>query len=171
MAYLTGGYRLNDTHDDPGWTARELVGVLRLMPIQVTRTTTPEDRTDAELVVTELQMRVVDDESQASMSVIFSDDQIVHIKIDDNNFGVTPIEMSRILYELGDYINAQLFVRKSPLRVVAAEYWWVEQATLPVRHRSRQIISTSVWERLLSDPSFQTQSSISRVMPPSPSGS
>ncbi|WJJ54970.1 hypothetical protein [Xanthomonas phage RTH11] len=160
---ITGGFRLNDTAEDTGPSAADIVSGLRLMPIRVVRAAVPEDNVEGDQTEVELQMHVADAEANATMSLLFSDGQVVYIRLDENTFNVTPAETSRILYELSDYINAQLFTLQSQLRVSAAEFWWKEESVLEMEHRSRQQIPPSVWESTLQDPAFQAQSGITRV--------
>lgn len=161
LAVITGGYRLNDIADDTGPSAADIVSGLRLMPIRVLRTPAPESTADAQSETLQLQMNVVATEAEATLSLQFTDGQIVYIKVDDSEI-VTPPEFGRILAELGDYVNAQLFLAQCPLRVSAAEFWWKDITIDDLEHRSRQQISPSVWESLLFNPTFQAQSSIQR---------
>lgn len=161
LAIITGGYRLNDTADDTGPSAADIVSGLRLLPIRVLRTVDPAITVDEPAPDVQLQMRVVGSQEEASLALRFTDGQTVYIKVDDNEI-ITPPEFSRILAELGDFVNAQLFLAQSQLRVNAAEFWWKDEVSPDLEHSSRQQINPSVWESLLFNPTFQAQSNIQR---------
>jgi len=161
LAVITGGFRLSDIADDTGPSAADIVSGLRLMPIRVLRTPAPDEPVADPAEEVYLRMQVVPTEEEASLALSFTDGQLVYIKVDDNEI-ITPPEFGRILAELGDYVNAQLFQAQSQLRVTAAEFWWKDEVTPDLEHRSRQQITPSIWESLLFDPTFQAQSKIQR---------
>ena len=145
-------------------TDSEIIRGLRLLPIRVTRASGPDVPDET---VTDLQMDWCDNETGASFSLTFSNGTTAFVKIVDS-IDVTPPEMSHLLYELSDFINAQLFVQKHELRLLGTEHWWIENAALQIQHRSRQSISTSVWEKLLTDSSYQPLSTITRIVKTEP---
>lgn len=164
LSYLTGGYRLNVMNEDHGLSAKELVDSLRLMPIKVTRSLASCEISEDNPLVAEIQMHAVDERDQASMSLSLSDGQIAYIRVEDANIVLLPAEKSRILYELSDYVNAQLFVQKSELRVISAEFWWTEPTVPHIEHRSKQTIKISVWENLITNPDYQSHVEVARPL-------
>jgi hypothetical protein len=153
---------LNDPTDGTGDMERAVIRGLRLLPVHVTHTPPPDDRTVTEPTVTELKMYWMEEEPGSSFSLTFSNGQVVFLKIEDNTFDIKPQEMSHILYDLGHFVNAQLFVQNLALRLVGTEHWWTERGPLELLPRSRQTIFPSVLEQLLQDVEYQPHTGITR---------
>lgn len=156
---ITGGYRLNDESKvEVGKNAKALVSTLRLLPIRVSQSAEEPGWSDP------IDMTLVDGYESNTLLVFFNDGQQVYVKIPENAFEITPTEMNRIANELAEYLNAQLFVVKESMRVVAVEYRWTEDAGA-LEHSSRLLVQPSIWEHVLADPEFHPTTLVSRTHP------
>ncbi|QVD49229.1 hypothetical protein LUCX_159 [Xanthomonas phage vB_XciM_LucasX] len=163
LEILTGGFKLSD-EETAGESASTIVSRLNLMPILIYQTADLSQPVTDEPPQATLSMQVVECAEDASFILTMNDGQQVCIQIEPNNYSFSPSEMSRIGRELSDYLNAQLFVLKMPLRVFWAEYSWTEETEHlgTLLQKSKMSIPRSVWENTLAHPAYAVSASVMR---------
>lgn len=142
---LTGGYRLNPTTMTTNTSAAQIVAELKLLAVEVGISATDPNQT-----AERLELTVVDEPDSRSFTLNSNNGEEIYVSVEDSEYQLNPPELNRIARELAEYLNAQLFALKQPIRIVSVEYTWEEENG--VKNITRLLISVSVWENTLTDP-------------------
>ena len=143
---ISGEFRLNPVAtQEEALDAAGIIGGLKLLTIEVGIGQTPDE------APVRITLQVVDVPDRRTFTLKTNTEELVFVRADDNPYELTPSETNRIARELAEYLNAQLFGLKSPIRVTMVEFSWNE-AEGDIEHVSRLKVEPSVWEKTLSDP-------------------